>query len=84
MGNLFSVAQEEEKPPIECVLCGNTITGITRSYSNYISIECSKCKERINGHFHSECMDECIAETVKAGRFICPHCMCNTVQDKQS
>ena len=84
MGNLFSVAQEEEKPPIECVLCGNTITGLTRSYSNYFSMVCSKCKKRIEGHFHSECMDECIAVAEKNKGFICAHCTCNTVEDKQS
>ena len=84
MGNLFSVAQEEEKPPIDCVLCGNTITGLTRSYSNYISIECSKCKERVNGHFHSECMSHYRQVAEQNGGFICPHCTCNTVEDKQS
>ena len=84
MGNIFSVAQEEEKPPIECVLCGKAITGVTRSYSNYISIECSKCKERINGHFHLECMNEYVAVAEKNKGFICPHCRPNTVQDKQS
>ena len=84
MGNLFSVAQEEEKPPIECVLCGNTITGLTRSYSNYFSMVCSKCKKRIEGHFHSECMDECITVAEQNGGFVCPHCRTDTVEDKQS
>ena len=84
MGNLFSVAQEEEKPPIDCVLCGKAITGVSCGYSNYISIECSKCKERINGHFHLECMDEYVAVAEKNKGFICPHCRPNTVQDKQS
>ena len=37
-----------------------------------------------NGHFHSECMDEYIAEAEKAGGFLCPHCRPNTIQDKQS
>jgi hypothetical protein len=82
MGNIFSVAQEEE--PIKCVLCENTIKNATRNYSNYFSIECSKCKKRIQGHIHLECMNEYVAVAEKNGGFICPHCRPNTVQDKQS
>ncbi len=84
MGNIFSVAQEEEKPPIDCVLCGKAITGVSSSYSNYFSMVCSKCKKRIQGHFHSECMRDYRQVAEQNGGFICPHCRTDTVQDKQS